>query len=365
MTASQFTEEINNELETCPLAAIDKFIVNSGNILVKEYDDKQLLFLFCKCITEHLKLSINDENYIDQLFKDNIGVINQEFISICFLRLFNNNIKIISNYKLKILNLFDKYLKEVYRNRNILDKDQSFEKENKLQDYVPNMERTIFNILNDITTLKEFNDQRFRSTLHKNDYKRIIRPFLPHNFEKEIDNIFKKIKNYTEANIYEKADLVEALTNELENFIKISTDFNTNYSENFLVKPLGKSHKILIEDIAKNPINKSATLVLKRTDKKYPFTGNKNSFNLSSLLIKEGEGYAYNTKIEILETSNGLLIDKKVQTLGKVITDQRVDFVSVTTSREEYVIVTVKISWSNYNKTTEEKSFDLSYIAKI
>lgn len=115
MISSQLIKEINAELTVSPLSAIDKFIVNSKNIHDEQFDEKTSLNFFCKCIVEHLKININGDKFIDEVFSDNIGIVHQEFIGVCFLRLFNNNKKMISSYKIKILNLFDKTLKDVYK----------------------------------------------------------------------------------------------------------------------------------------------------------------------------------------------------------------------------------------------------------
>ena len=366
MTKENIIDILKSKQDCSHLSIIDEVILTFKNIKDTTFD-KELLEVLAENIFKHKEIGLNNQNSINTLFDKSLARNTRDFISICLLRILNNRGNLPKIVEIEAFKLFDNVLSDssIYKKRGINERTENYIKESNLKDYIIEIESNLSTLtLSTLRRIDDFNDKDFRNKINYKENKLIIYHYLPANYDSELNSIFSQITKYKSSDLFEKGDQIDSLKYNIESFLEKCTECSTFYSKEYLETPLRKIIELINNEFEQSPINKPAILNLSGINKKYPFGNLESEFNLSFFLQKSGEGYAYDTVVEILDSSCDLKIPKKKVNLGKVTESQKIDFPVKNTSIQKEILIELVVSWVNYDKTEDTNKCQIELLAQ-
>jgi hypothetical protein len=347
---------MDNDIKKAELIkCIDSLIIESGQV---RSETCKLLEKFAKNILLYIDYKIIDEDSdsVELLFSQSIGANHRRFIAISFLRLISTNKMIMeeSNLKIKLFNLFDSALEDIYKKINIVKKNQTYEKQQILEGIVPKIENELSQQIGSITSLISIHN--FRNGLLRefsNPLKKaILIYYLPKGFiENRINEILAITEDYHNSDIrelYHKYDRAISLINL---FISDSLEFGTFYSIQFLVKLGQQLSRVVNEHFLSSPLCKSAELCITKSIKTYPLTNKFQKFNISIIINNNGTGYAYDVSLDIESDKFVKIIDPTIF-LGTIENNNIVIQIPIEILQEgiESICLNFSMKWRDFDK---------------
>lgn len=347
-------KDAQNGSECSYLSEIDQIILSSKN---NSSDDT--LSIFENKILLHIYAETLSESNINSIFDEDISNSNKRFIGICLLRLWSSNDTLFENdraYKHKVIKLLDNVFDgNLYRVKeiNIRTSDQTFEKSNKLKDFVKDLEEKFLLIknynLDSIGSIEGFK-KLFLSTLKGSELKSIVYYFLPKDVNSSIDNIFNKIKEYISASSDNKIGCFSILSQDIERVTDLDSFCNTYYYDALIIDVFNRIQTIISMDFYNSPFSKPAELTISPINKKYPFSQIDYEFKLGFTLSNLGLGHAFDVHINIEDVSECAQIESD-KYIGLMKFDETlIEFKCKMLRPVKDVLLLVQITWLNFDR---------------
>jgi len=325
------------------------------------YEDA--LEVLTNAISNHLTLSSCSN--ILELLQHTDKISNKKFLAITLLRFYKNHNNAIDNnqtLKRKVTQLFDEiFEKELYKKLDINKNTQTHIKIPRLINYLEEAELIKLNIdgLSKVNKLKQDFYKYF-----KGQYKNIITPFLETRVFQNMSKVFDTVTLYnSDSNLATYNETIELL----EQNISICKIIDSEYNNNFLLKPLEQILQLIRQDFDKNPDSKPSKLIISSTGKKYPLLSSiNNKFNLIIQIKNIESGKAYNTKLLISDMSENISMSVKEQFLGKIEGSKTVniEFETEVLSLKKTMEVSAKVFWENYDGEEHSSNIKLIFYAQ-
>jgi len=269
----------------------------------------------------------------------------------------------------KIVALFDsQFMDDLYVDRKIDTKLLSHQKLERLIDIVRDYENRLSNALNMLTSLERMNAhrQKLMSVINSKIGRVLTHPFLPHNIEASLGEIYKRVETYLSRR--EGQGIVDAFMNaneEINQFIENLQSKESLYSM-WLAKKVGeKLLELLKADFQSNKAVQSGNLVLETIDKKYPFHFIGEVINLGFRVTNQGPGYTYDTKIEVACDDNVELFEEEIG-LGRLAPEktQLVEIPCRVLRFQREVELYLSINWKDFDGTSYSHDFEFQALAQ-
>ena len=357
------------ELDTKPIVAIDYVLEAFSKAKEMKIANltSELLTIFAQAILSQIKGTDEDlmvHDPISGLFNQDLSHQDQRFVAICLLRLLCTNNYCFKDSWLHIntFNLFDKVLSEdIYKALKINQKDQTFEKQAKLKDMVPQVEsdlRTVIYSLSNLDVLGNIR-QRFMQVINGTLSKAILWPFLPRELlATRLDEIFTSVQEYFETKGPEMLKGFQKAREILNTYLSQAEQYGTYYSRQYLGGISGKLGNILKKHFEESEESKPAAVSVKKLEKKFPLHAIGADINIGFIVQNAGPGHAFDIYLKFTATDN-LRIKRPEIYLGYLEpTSIRVEVPLTINSAEEIAIASVDVSWTNFDRSNANKSFE-------
>ncbi|MCJ7515149.1 MAG: ATP-binding protein [Dehalococcoidia bacterium] len=362
---------IKHELNNRPIAAIDSVLkaFSAKKRATTHIPADGLITLFCQAALSVIKGSkeaLSMEKPIDAIFDQNLSREHQHFIAICLLRLLCTNDEWFEKdvqFRVKAFNLFDKVLSaDLYKQFNIDLKDQTYDKISKLKDIVPTAEsdmRTIITSLNSLDVLSTFR-HRFTQIINSALCKAILWPFLQKQLlDVRLAEIFSAVQSYYETKGPRMLQAFQQANKTTANYLLEAEEYGTYYSIQYLGGMAKRLEDLLEKHFSESELSKPAELVVKKSEKKYPFYSEGKDLSLSFIIQNTGPGHAFDIRLKVLKPRGD------IQTKWNEINLGALEPTSMVVEIPARVIMPVKSSsiflqiiWVNFDKSTANKKFE-------
>jgi len=351
-----------------PILVMEKMLARLSKIKYTEIATQAstLLTGFCETILKTCNIDDNlwKDDPINGLFNDKFGRHDKRFIAICLLRLLNINDKPFENegFRVRTFKLFDEmFSSDIYPRLDINPKDQTYQKRSKLQDSVLKIEKELSELMDSFGNLELLSSfrQKFMQKLKKKMSKAVLWPFLPRELlEIRLDEVFSIVEDYLKESEMRRLQRFEKAKEILGMYYSETREYGTKYSLDYLGS-LAKKLKGLLENHFKlSPTSKPGDLVIEGIEKKYPFHIVGKESNLSFAVRNCGTGYAFDVDLQ-LEASIPLRNDKLyLGRLEPAPASVEIEIPCQIAKAEKSVLVLAEIIWSNFDGSTQRKSFD-------
>lgn len=344
------------------LKDIDKLIENSNKYNSVEKYLNELTHL----IVPFLKIDNVTEDY-QTLIDRELEQSTKRFIAFCLLRIYSINSELLRDISVKhnIHKFFETTIPDIYKQIDITQKTETYEIESKLTSFIKEKEKVIALKVNTEFDLHFIQDYRrsYREILKQRKNNPIIWQFLGDKIDEQLfDKAFKILEEYSSSEYKNKFELYNKAENILDNIIELSNEMGTKYSVEYIAKPFSNIKEKLNLDFINNPYSKPAKLIIKKTEKKYPFLQNSN-YKLQLLIENESTGYANEAIVRItLYDDDVISIKETEQYVGLITTSSIVEFSYKGVKHSENVFLIGHIEWTNFNeeKCKSEFEFELS-----
>jgi hypothetical protein len=310
-----------------------------------------------------------EDNLVNTLFKKELDHNKKRFIAICLLRLLDVNNSFFNEYSPfnkvefsnKAFNLFDEmFVHDVYKALEINVKDQKYEKESKLRGVTSKLEKDLADLISSFNDLKFLNSfqQKFMQCINKPLYRAIFWPFLSKDLlEQRLENVFNVVKEYLNEDSPRALEFYRNAENTLKSYSREAENHNTKYSLDYLKGLAEKLLNLLKEHFEKSPFSKPAELSIESLKNKYPLYILEKEINLDFKLKNNSSGYAFDVQIKVDAT---IQVNKPIHYVSQINPESflilqvpcKVD------KPEEKVLVSIEVSWNNFDKTSKIKQFE-------
>lgn len=344
---------------TNKLNEIDSLIESSQTFSSTDAFLKELVLL----VFEYLDIELVPDT--NSIFTREIEFSKKRFIGYCLLRVYSINSTLLTNMSVKhnVHKLIETALPEVFNSSNLNGKSETYEIENKLNNYTKTIEKQINQKVNskfDLELIQVY-ENNYRSSINKNVHKPLLEYFWGDTIDRQsIDNAFKLIRGYKDCDLSQKYDLYNKSLSILDSIIDSVNEVNTKYSIEYILKPFSKIKEILKADFDTNPFSKSAKLTVQKTIKKYPFSPGVD-YKLQFQIINESTGYANDVKIKITLYSDDIIqLKNQEQFVGIVKTSSIVEFNYKGLKHSDNILIYGQISWVNFNEEENSTDFEIT-----
>ena len=344
------------------LEEIDKIILffrDSKHKQHKQTTDLEFLENFESSILSTLYANNKEEYQPTSIFDDTISLPKAKFIGVCLLRLWSADGSIFEfdrNWQRKSIKLFDKLFETNFykvKELNIKPSDQTFQKVNKLKDFVNVLEEKINSIenytLDSISSIEGFK-KLYLSTIRGTELKNIISQFLPPQVNSTIDNIFNRIKDYICASPDDKIRCYSLLYEDIETLTDSDTSMKTYYNQRIVLDVFQRLWIIVKKDFDASPFSKPAVLSLKGINKKYPFSQTDYEFKLGIVVSNTGAGHAFDVNVLIEEVSGEAEVDPERYVGILKFEDRLLEFRCKMSKPVKDMIIQVRATWTNFDR---------------
>jgi hypothetical protein len=337
----------------------------------KKQNVKELIYQCILSLPDEVNTSYNEEQALSFLeglrTKD-----NRKLIAVCLLRLVAEpELKWLTDkiWRIKLISFFDSQFEEdLYSDRKIDIKLLGHEKMDRLVNIVKEIEKNINRGLGLLTSFEQMNTHRrtLMNAINSKIGRLIVHPFLPTNIEALLNESYKRTETYLAHR--EDVGVLEAYLSakeEIENLLVALRHKGTMYSL-WLADGIGaKLFDLLKEDFLSNKAAQPANILVEMIHKKYPFHLVGHSISLSSRLINQGPGYAYDTRIIIISDDNIELLTEEIN-LGRLSPGKTQSFeipcrIKIT---NKLVSLCIEISWKDFDGTLHSKDFSFDVQAQ-
>lgn len=352
-------------MEEVILKNIDEFIENSHEILFPDrfFND------FADLIIQYFELDVKVNKGIETITNKELSSNKKRFIAVCILRIYSINPRIITNTSNNhhILKFLENAIPEIFSELGINEKAETYAKNCKLEDYIKNKEKKI-------SEEADFNTNLLGIASYKHSYIRAIftknnQAIISHFFSERITKpLFEKCFNivirYIDSPVENKYSIYCESLKSIEILTDLAQTISTKYCIDYVSKPLTKLKEALIYDFQNNPCSKPAKLIVKNTEKKYPFAkGDKSKFQL--ILEDESSGIAFKSSLKINEyESKYITIETPEQFVGDVSTSTIIDFDYIVNLTARTFIISGTIEWFTFDGNKLNDDFILELIGQ-
>lgn len=291
----------------------------------------------------------------------------QNFISYTFLRILNLNRSLLNHdmtLKTKVYNLLERNLKVVYSQTGINEKDENYEKELKLVEYVTKKEdslRAALEFKEEIDFINKY-ENIFYKTIRNKENKLLLANFVEVElYTQKLESFFNTCKRYLDSDINQKYQLYTEVMNLANALIRSFSDVGTKYSTTFFQVPFQQIKEKFELNFLNTPASKPAVLEVVETEKKYPFSnvGPSNKFELK--IINKSLGSAFDTVVIIKDFSiSEINITEPKQFVGTINTPSvSIEFDYEIIKSTSSLILDGEIIWADFNGKENSKGFYL------
>lgn len=359
-----FPIDLQFDTEHSYLSNIDKIIIDAGKkterssslaskLLLLDFERKILLSIYGDTI---------NGTSINSIFDISISISDKRFIAICLLRLLSSDEKIFDydlSYKHKVVKLLDTVFEtNLYKVKEVGIKisDQTFEKINKLKDFVKRQEERLASIqnynLDSIGSIDAFK-KMFLSILRGSDLKTIVPYFLPKDISSTIDNVFNKIKDYISAIPDDKIKCFSLLSQDLDRVTDADNFQDTYYNKVLIIDVFNKIKNILNIDFSESPYSKPAELDILPINKKYPLSQTEYEFKLGLILSNSGKGHAFDVHISLEDVSGCAKIESDKYFGLLKFEEHLVEFKCKMERPAKDMLILVQLTWLNFDRNQQ------------
>lgn len=363
--------KIKDQLNSRPMVAIDTVLgaFSAEKRRETSVPTSKLRTLFSQAVLSAIKGSeegLSTDKPIDALFSQDLGRQHQRFVAICLLRLLCTNDEWFEKspqFRVRAFSLFDKVISaDLYKQFNVQVKEQTYEKESKLKDVVLKAEseiQTVISSLNSLDVISTFR-HRFTQTINSDLCKAILWPFLErHLLDVRLAEIFSLVQEYCETEGPGMLQAYQKASESLDIYLLEAEQNGTYYSHQYLGGMAKKVGSLLRKHFNQSDLSKPATLVVKRSEKKYPFHTRGNDVSLSFVIQNDGPGHAFDVRLKVLSRKGDIQTEYDELNLGRLNpTSVVVEIPARVRTPVETFSMPLQISWVNFDKSTATKKFE-------
>lgn len=302
------------------------------------------------------------------LFDQNNSGQQRKFIAVSLLRLLCADESAIGeplDFRNHVFEFFDEEISESYKSLGIELDDDNNKKLIRLRD-AENMVHEAFaiitNSVNSLQTAVEIRN-RFMHNLNYSLNKLFLDQFVdPSLISKErIKEIFSALAQYEKSSTLSRLECYKNLQSIFSTYFIDAEKSRSIISLRCIIGPLQKIKDIVDKDFRENDAIKPTSVSLFSPNRKYPFHIVGKKTIIKALLQVHGLGHAFDTRIEISDSDDGLEILNPSIYLGSLRPGKiEVAFEAIVRKAINYAPPLVgSFSWSNYNGPTNTKDFML------
>lgn len=279
----------------------------------------------------------------------------QRFISICLLRLLNCSACCFEDerFRIRAFEMFDRvFCNDLYRVLHIEKKDQTYEKQSKLESVISEVESELSQYLATIQSLKVLSSFRhgFMQRINRPLYSAVIIPFIPRELlGARLDFLFAVVDEYLTDRSTKSVQLFQTAKETLDSYSSEAKAFGTKYSREYLQGLAERLSSLLTVDFKENPMSKPAQLHVEKMEKKYPLHASAKELLVSFMIRNEGPGYSFNTSLRIVDAGN-ITFEILERYLGHLKPGYMVmELPGRVTYASESSKISVALDWTNYD----------------
>lgn len=356
------------ELNSRPIVAIDYLLeafirVRQGNT---SFQISELLNLFCQAVLK--SEGISEEFLVNSptahIFDKDLSQTNQRFIGVCLLRLLSANEKCFGlegDFRIKAFRLFDDvFSSDLYPKLGIDIKQQTYEKEKRLKDFVSIIEKELSTTILSMNSLEMLHNfrQSLMQKINSQLFKTILWPFLPrHLLDIRMKEVFVTIDEYLDEKGPGIILAFKKANETLKDFLGEAEQHGSRYSCSYLGDLAKKLFDLLQKHFEASPYSKPAKLSINPSNKKYPFYSKGRDINLGFIVKNEGHGYAFDITLQMMAD---LLLERSEIYLGHLDPNCSIvaELPAKVSSPRESIDIIGELKWINFDKTIDRKDFD-------
>jgi hypothetical protein len=369
---STFLSNFERELNSRPLKSIDLVLAELAKHSSNSNLRLGLLALMAKAIlkAEQVPETQWGDNAIKGLFDQNLSQQNQRFTAICLLRLLSVADDCFDDGTLRVhaFDLFDARLEDLYKSLKIDPRDQTFEKRSTLKGVTLQVEQEMAQLLGSLTELHQV--PGFRQELMKKLNcplgKSILGPFLPAQLLAiRLNGVFTALQEYQAEPGLRKVEAFTTAQNLLKEYAEEAEHHGTQYSREILGNLTQKLKAIIESDFHGSPLSNPASVQVRRSLKKYPFSADGNPVLLQLVIDNQGPGPAFETCVT-LEEATDLQLDRRENYLGELARGSlTVDFPATVQKPTTTVVIVGEVSWTNFDQSKQTNPFELELDGQV
>jgi len=360
--ASKQINKAQAELRVRPLVALDLALETLAELGQKQQLQKlpESLSLFYSAALASKGVDLTTLHDVEEAFFDRgLDHQTQRFISICLLRLLDCNAYCFEDgrFRIKVFEMFDRVLcDDLYKLLHIKKRDQTYEKQSKLEGIVSEVESELSQYLETIHSLKVLSGFKhgFMQRLNKQLNSAIITPFIPRELlGARLDSLFTGIDEYlTDRNSTKSVQLFQAAKSTLDSYASEAKAFGTKYSREYLGGLAERLSSLITVDFNENPVSKPAQLHVEKMEKKYPLHASAKELLISFIIKNEGPGYSFDTSLRIIDAGN-ITFGTLERYLGHLKPGYMVmELPGRVTYASESPKFSIALDWTNYDGST-------------
>lgn len=325
---------------------------------------------FCKNMAElickYLELDI-ENNALRVILDHELPSHIQNFIAYSFLRILDLNRNLLNHditLKTKVYNLLERNLRLVYSQAGIKEKDENYEKELKLVEYVTKKEellKTTLEFKEDIEFIDKY-ENIFYKTIRNRENKALLTNFVEIDiYQQKFENFFNTCKKYLDSDINHKYEFYTEVINLANVLIRTFASIGTKYSNVFFQIPFTQIKEKFEINFLKTPASKPAVLEVIETEKKYPFSNVGTGYKFELKIANKSLGSAFDTVVLIKDFSiSEIKILELKQFVGTINTPSVfIEFDYEIIKPTSSLILDGEIIWSDFDGKENSKGFYL------
>lgn len=298
------------------------------------------------------------ESAVLEMLDNYRAITSGKLVGVCLLRLLAEQPTMTwitdQTWRPKVITLLDfQFAEDLYRDWKIDPNLMSHEKIPQLIQRIKESDDQLREAVQSLTSLDRIQPhrQKLMNLVNRRVGKILLSPFLPDNLLPLLGELYTKVLDYLD-----KGDSIELLDShknaveEINRFIRINETHGTIYSI-LLASDIGKKLQDLIKlNFVNNKATQPANIQIRERGKKYPLHSIGYETDIGFIVVNEGPGYAYDTRILFIADDNIELFVDEVE-LGRLtpMTPQIVEIPVRVTKPSEKVQLLLEIHWRDFN----------------
>jgi len=305
----------------------------------------------------------------DGLFLPSLSFAQNLFTSACLLRLlsYNPDVFLIKPFRFQSYQLFDKAFEhELYKRLKLDPKMQNHEKEQKLKDVVPYVERALESLLTSPLAVEGL--PAFRSAFLKiarsDRAAAVFTCFLP---KLELEALLKPACDSITAYLNSQpATLLTAFATARQSIEAAIADAEGTgfwYSRRYIAEPLRNIAQGLNAHFAASPVHQAPAIVVQPSDKKYPFYLENKEIDLEIDIQNGGPGHAFDVSILVAAITDVTPVRSTIS-IGDLSSQTRVRLPVKTNGSATDIALELDVQWRCFDQSRETKRFTILFLSQ-
>lgn len=322
---------------------------------------KRALRLLARSALRATAATIEDsQSALDGLFQTNLPHSAKRYIAACLLRALKANPDLFTEpaFRNRSFNLFDNVLQDIYKEQKITPRSQTHEKEAALTAYVEGISQEISEAFRpaervaayDWNTLVPLKASIQRLITHRGNF---LRHFIPVDLLGiELEQMFSAVHDYLDATGETSLHEFQRAKASVLSYEQHAHLTGTIFAKELCTRLSTAMAAVCHGKFDESGAGKPATVLIKSSDKKYPFHVAERTINLGLILENTGPGFAQDLECSI-QLGSEAEAQKSTIFIGNLNIGQiAIEFATTIKEPVASLMVLVTCGWRNFDGTT-------------